>query len=367
MQRTEQTLMEQMKISDREIRERKALVGLGPDDVEALAALRPKISDAIEVVVDAFYRKILSFDEMDRLIGDAGSLIRLKNHQRQYIITLFDGEYEEEYVHSRLRVGMVHRRIGLAPKYYIAAVHHLKATLQDVVIQGNEKECKACSAGMAALDKIIMFDLSLIVDTYIDSLMEDARHSRRKLSEYIESLEETVAQRTRRLAEQARHDGLTGLLNQHAFYQELKRELIRSHRLNHAVTLLYFDLDGFKLLNDTRGHQAGDDVLRRTARTVNTVTRENEITARYGGDEFCIILPESLETHGKTVARRICESLETELEGSGVTCSIGIASSTPDLPLDAAALVKAADRAMYRSKDKDGFAVSVHSPGTSFN
>ncbi|MCG8619571.1 MAG: GGDEF domain-containing protein, partial [Desulfobacterales bacterium] len=302
MHRTDQTLMEQMKISSRQIRQRKALLGFGPDDVEALKALKTKVTDTIEVIVSNFYEKILSFDEMDRLIGDAGSLSRLKNYQRNYILTLFDGEYGEEYVHSRLRVGMVHRRIGLEPRYYIAAVHHLKAILQEVVIQGAEKNCTNCGHSMASLDKIIMFDLTLIVDTYIDSLMEDARHSRHKLSEYIQSLEETVAERTKSLAEQARHDGLTGLLNQHAFYQELKRELIRSNRMDSSVTLLYFDLDGFKALNDTRGHQAGDELLKTVAEAVTGTIRENEITARYGGDEFCIILPDSLENEGKTVA-----------------------------------------------------------------
>lgn len=360
MHRTEQTLMEQMKISDREIRKRKALLGFGLDDVRALAELKPRMIDDIEVVVDAFYKKILGFDEMDRLIGDAGSLSRLKNYQRHYILTLFDGEYEEEYVHSRLRIGMVHRRIGVEPQYYISAVHHLKTILLEVVIQGTDNQCENCSKGLAALDKILMFDLNLIVDTYIESLMEDARHSRNKLSEYAQSLEETVARRTRKLAEQARHDGLTGLLNQNAFYRELKRELIRSNRLNHAVTLLYFDLDGFKRLNDTQGHQAGDEILRQTAEAMNRVTRENEITARYGGDEFCIILPESVGNQGQVAAQRICDTLKVCLAGSGVTCSIGIASSTRDQPLDADTLVKAADAAMYSAKKIPGFAVIVH-------
>jgi diguanylate cyclase (GGDEF)-like protein len=205
-----------------------------------------------------------------------------------------------------------------------------------------------------------MFDLSLIVDTYIESLMEDASHSRRKLSEYILSLEETVAQRTQKLAEQARHDGLTGLLNQHAFYQELKREIIRSSRLSHPVALLYFDLDGFKQLNDTQGHQMGDEILKKTAEAVQGVTRENEITARYGGDEFCLILPHTSGEQAEIVAQRLCSALETALEGSGVSCSIGLAATTPDKPLDADGLVKAGDQAMYRAKKKKGFAISIH-------
>ncbi|MCG8617395.1 MAG: GGDEF domain-containing protein, partial [Desulfobacterales bacterium] len=101
----------------------------------------------------------------------------------------------------------------------------------------------------------------------------------------------------------------------------------------------------------------GDELLKTVAEAVTGTIRENEITARYGGDEFCIILPDSLENEGKTVAGRICESLETALEGSGVSCSIGIAASTPKRPLDADALVKAADQAMYRAKRSEGFTV----------
>lgn len=359
MQRTEQTLLEQMKISAREIEKRKDLLGLGPEDEKMLSSLKERVSETIEVVVEAFYKQILKFDEMDRLIGDSGSLVRLKNYQRSYILSLFSGEYEEEYAHSRLRIGMVHRRIGLDPKYYISAVHHLKSILQEVVVQSSKNECTSCSNAISALDKIIMYDLSLIVDTYIESLMEDVRHSRNKLSEYILSLEETIAQRTRKLAEQARHDGLTGLLNQHAFYQELNRELIRSNRLNNPVALLYFDLDGFKKLNDTQGHQAGDEILKKTAETIQAVTRANEITARYGGDEFCIILPETLEVKGKKVAERVRDALETALEGSGVSCSIGLAVSTPAAPLDAGSLVKAGDAAMYRAKKQPGFSICV--------
>jgi diguanylate cyclase (GGDEF)-like protein len=359
MKRTDQTLMDQMKITPREIARRKELLSFDAKDAKALSGLKNIIFDNIDGVVRQFYQHILAFDDLDRLIGDAESLERLRKYQHHYILTLFDGQYDEEYVHSRLRVGMVHRRIGLEPRYYVAAVHHLNAILREIVIQGDRKECAACKSQLAALNKIIMFDLSLIVDTYIISLMDETRRSREKISKYAQSLEETVARRTRRLKDLARHDGLTGLLNQHAFYQELKRELARSNRLNHSVVLLYFDLDGFKNLNDTRGHKAGDDMLVAVAKAVGQVTRENEITARYGGDEFCIILPESVIEQGIIVAKRLIEAIEKGAKGTHVTCSIGIASSTPEELLDANSLVKMADAAMYKAKTKTGFSLET--------
>ncbi|MBU0971284.1 MAG: GGDEF domain-containing protein, partial [Proteobacteria bacterium] len=235
-------------------------------------------------------------------------------------------------------------------------VHSLGHLLGHIITQGMKKDGQA---SLDALDKIILFDLSLIVDTYITSLMDESRRSKEKLSEYALSLEETIAHRTRRLKEQARHDGLTGLLNQHSFYQELKRELARSSRLNHPVTLLYFDLDGFKGLNDTKGHKAGDDVLVAVARTVTQVTRQNEITARYGGDEFCIILPESRVEQGIVAAKRLNAALEKNIKQTQVTCSIGIAASSPEQPLDADSLVKLADAAMYKAKTKKGFSLEA--------
>lgn len=357
MGRTDQSLMEQMKITARDIARRKAYIDFGEDDARILEKQKPAVSDNIDLVVDRFYKCLLVFDEMDRLIGDAGSLARLRNYQQQYILTLFDGQYDEEYVHSRLRIGLVHRRIGLDPTYYLAAVHHLTRILQEVLIQGAGRDCGACARSLSSLDKIMMFDLSLIVDTYINSLMEDSRQSREKLSEYAASLEETVAARTRLLEEQARHDGLTGLLNQHAFYQELKRELSRSSRLNHPVCLVYFDLDGFKRLNDTEGHKAGDEVLKQVAEVMGQVCRQNEITARYGGDEFCVILPESRLDQGRVMADRLSRALEPVLTEKGVACSFGLAESTLKTPLDADSLVKQADKAMYLAKAEPGFTI----------
>jgi len=350
--------MEQMKITGREIAGRKALLSFDEKDALILSGLKRIVFKNIEEIVEKFYDWVTSFGDLDRLIGDSESLERLKKYQQQYILSLFDGQYDEEYVHSRLRVGMVHRRIGLEPMYYVAAVHRLGYLLGHIITQGMKKDGQVL-ASLDALDKIIMFDLSLIMDTYITSLMDESRRSKEKLSEYALSLEETIAHRTRRLRDQARHDGLTGLLNQHSFYQELKRELARSSRLNHPVALLYFDLDGFKGLNDTKGHKAGDDILVAVARTVTQVTRQNEITARYGGDEFCIILPESRVEQGVIAAKRLNAALEKNIKETQVTCSIGIAASSPDQPLDADSLVKLADAAMYKAKTKKGFSLEV--------
>jgi len=125
MKTTNHTLMEQLRITSLEIDRRKQYLNFTDEDANTLASIRPLIEENINKIVDAFYKNVLSFDKMDRIIGDSDTLSRLKNHQRRYILTLFDGQYDEEYVYSRLRVGLVHKRIGLDPKLYISVMHHL--------------------------------------------------------------------------------------------------------------------------------------------------------------------------------------------------------------------------------------------------
>ncbi len=361
MKVTDQTLMEQLRITPREIRRRKEYFGFSEEDAGALEALRPVVAENIDGIVESFYGHIVGVDEMARVIGDAESLRRLRLYQRNYVLSLFDGKYDEEYVHSRLRVGLVHKRIGVSPKYYISAVHNLSATLRAFVAAAAQKDCPGCTAGMNAVDKILMFDLTLVFDTFIGGLMQEAERSREELEEYSLSLEEEIAKRTESLREQARLDGLTGLLNQHSFYDELRRELSRGQRRGHYTALIYFDLDGFKELNDKEGHRRGDEVLVAVSGAVRSAIREADLAARYGGDEFCVVLPETTMEQAEEIGGRLLEAIRTGVGPADIACSVGIAASTPKEPRDAASLVKAADAAMYRAKEVAGFTMRTAS------
>lgn len=357
MRYTDQTLLEQLKITRREIARRKEYLRLTAEDSACLAKLKDLVTENIDSIVEEFYLGILPFDEMEQVIGDAETLHRLKNHQRHYIISMFDGEYDEDYVHARLRVGVVHRRIGVSPTFYLAAVHNLSNILRNLIAGQGKEHCTTCVADLQAVDKIIMFDLTLVFDTYINSLMDEAKKSKEKLERYSESLEEVIAERTHTLEELARNDGLTGLLNQKNFYDELRKELARGQRRNHSTTLLYFDLDGFKALNDSQGHKRGSDILVLVADALKKTLRNNDIGARYGGDEFCIILTESSLGDAASVYQRLKQHLHAALTGTGVTCSVGAAISTPANSLTDNALVRLADQAMYKAKQTAGFSL----------
>jgi diguanylate cyclase (GGDEF)-like protein len=131
------------------------------------------------------------------------------------------------------------------------------------------------------------------------------------------------------------------------FGDALERELARVERDGGEVTLVMLDIDHFKRLNDTRGHQAGDEVLRRVAATLREQQRTYDVAARYGGEEFALIAPglshaDALHA-GERIRRAIAEN------GCEVTASVGVAT----FPTDAGgpdALVAAADEALYRSK-----------------
>jgi diguanylate cyclase (GGDEF)-like protein len=144
-------------------------------------------------------------------------------------------------------------------------------------------------------------------------------------------------------------DGLTSVANRRTFEGTLERELSRARRTGGEVGLVLIDVDGFKELNDEHGHQAGDELLRRVGRLLVENSRDFDTAARYGGDEFALILPGSSVAAAFDVAERIRGLVAESDTGSPATLSIGVAS----YPLhadDASSLVHAADDALYDSK-----------------
>jgi len=157
------------------------------------------------------------------------------------------------------------------------------------------------------------------------------------------------------LAWLADHDPLTNLFNRRRFSEELEQAISRSDRYQHPGALLFFDLDRFKYINDTSGHQAGDALLRMVAGMLLRTIRSDDISARLGGDEFAVILPE-INTEGAIeVAKKVLSHLsETQLtihsRTHKVSASIGIAVF-PEHGENVHDLLAAADLAMYQAKD----------------
>ena len=156
------------------------------------------------------------------------------------------------------------------------------------------------------------------------------------------------------LEQMALHDALTGLPNRNLFYDRLTLAAAQAERQSGRFALLFVDLDNFKPINDSLGHEAGDMVLRTIADRLSAALRATDTAARTGGDEFAAILPGSEEKTARHVSERIldklCEPITYENSQCTVSASIGIAIY-PDDSTDPERLVRLADEAMYRSKD----------------
>lgn len=181
-------------------------------------------------------------------------------------------------------------------------------------------------------------------------MVSSLRRGREKLSDANKALLET----NKELHQLSITDGLTGLLNRKHILELLDQEISRSRRYGHPVSVLMLDIDHFKNVNDTYGHQTGDTVMRRLADLFCETVRENDLVGRYGGEEFLILLPDSDAQSGVQTAQRIRKrvqdlAVDASGENVSVTVSIGI-SSYPRYGQDADAVICAADAALYQAK-----------------
>jgi diguanylate cyclase (GGDEF)-like protein len=146
-------------------------------------------------------------------------------------------------------------------------------------------------------------------------------------------------------------DHLTGLANRRRFERQLEREVGRTERFNHPFSLLMMDIDNFKHLNDSFGHDAGDDAIRRISKVLREGTRGIDLAARIGGEEFAVLLVETTRQAGIEVAERLRLSISAlEIPSGGrVTGSFGVAECPTDAHT-AVGILKAADVALYEAK-----------------
>jgi diguanylate cyclase (GGDEF)-like protein len=148
----------------------------------------------------------------------------------------------------------------------------------------------------------------------------------------------------------AKTDYLTGVPNWRHFYEFAEEELSRSLRYHHPLTVVYFDIDNFKVVNDTMGHNAGDVLLRLVAATVSKNIRTSDMIARLGGDEFAMLLPESGPEAAENAINKAMDALKEALKDHWpVSFSVGIVTyMTPPATVDE--LLKKADHLMYSVK-----------------
>jgi diguanylate cyclase (GGDEF)-like protein len=151
-------------------------------------------------------------------------------------------------------------------------------------------------------------------------------------------------------------DSLTGLPNRRYLEERLQEELNRSKRYDHPMSFLMIDIDDFKAYNDKNGHQAGDVALQITAHCLKGALRAADVASRYGGEEFCILLPQTAVTEAGVIADRIRHRVSTTEFPHGktqplgqVTISVGVSTFTKNID-SPENIIAAADRALYQAK-----------------
>jgi len=209
-------------------------------------------------------------------------------------------------------------------------------------------------------------------DDYITKPINYAELQARMLASLrIKSLQDVVAAKNVELEQMAITDALTGVFNRRHLDQTLDEMFDHSTRLHETLTLLMFDLDHFKNVNDTRGHQAGDAVLAQFAQLLKHAARDVDRIGRYGGEEFMVLLPGTVPDAGVTFAERVRQEVEAhqfeyDAEPLKCTVSVGIAGWPHPRVHSRQELVKSADDALYVAKSMGRNKVIKHG-GAEFN
>jgi len=169
------------------------------------------------------------------------------------------------------------------------------------------------------------------------------------------------------VADLALLDDLTGVGNRRHLLQRLSEECARAVRSGEFFSLLVIDLDGFKVINDTHGHAAGDACLQHFTLMAQTRLRPGDMLARTGGDEFCVVLPASTLREGAMIARRILDVCREDADACvgadiPIAISIGVAQWTRDMGAFSDRLIAAADHALYAAKNEGKNRYAVHEP-----
>jgi diguanylate cyclase (GGDEF)-like protein len=166
------------------------------------------------------------------------------------------------------------------------------------------------------------------------------------------------------LVGEARRDGLTGCLNYGALYQVIAREINRCERHDRQLSCCFLDLDGFKRINDTRGHIHGNLVLAAVGAALSAGVRGSDIVARYGGDEFVVVLPETGLADAQVLARRLCDEVcraAITAAGEPITASVGVAQWAPGGSVKE--LLERADQSLRIAKEAGGGEVAASDGG----
>lgn len=317
---------------------RLALLGLDTQDIAIAHLLQSRvIIPHVDDLLDAFYDRLLAHPAARQIIEKGSTVEALKATQRAYLLSLGMNFTSEDYFENRLRIGAVHLRVGLEPSLYQCAY----SVLQQLLLAHIPADGPDAARLVAFVLKITNLDMSLAIESYQESMLENLRRSVDSLKDEASTLSERIAT-----------DALTGVLSRQKILDLLNQRASEA-TAQHPAAVIMADLDHFKKVNDLYGHIAGDRVLVDVAQRMRNAVRRVNAIGRYGGEEFLIVLNDTSPDQALMVAERIRERIAgqpVKINGREVamTISLGIACSEGDAA--GVNLINRADEALYAAK-----------------
>lgn len=303
---------------------------------------REVITPYVDQIVDRFYEDLLFHPASRKWLLDGEIIERLKTTQRQYLLTLGIDFDSEAYFENRLQIGVVHAAVKLPLNVYQCAYCNLTQHIMDAFPPSITENAPKHRLISKFVIKITSLDMSLAIETYHYSFMRELEHEIQEAHTRGEVLQD-----------QAERDSLTGLYNRKYVFSHLTEAIGSAQQYSEELSLLMLDVDHFKKVNDTYGHQAGDEVLRQVAVIITESLRVQDILGRYGGEEFILGLRKVTPQIAFKIADRIRNLVASTPVSFGettmnVTVSIGLTSLGPEDNLNC--MIKRADDALYTAK-----------------
>jgi diguanylate cyclase (GGDEF)-like protein len=339
--------------------------------LESQLALRHRLLDLSTVLLGtldlrAVFREITS-NLKDMVDYDALDIRRLEVDKRE-LVSIYLRDDQQEAVHA-FRYSVDEGVGGWVARHNEAQlVNDMVHDPRVVTVPGTDEDEPQASI---IVPLVVRGEVTgvLSIDRHEGRLFDESELEPVKLFANLAAIAIDNASSYEEMQRQAISDGLTGIFNYRHFHETLKREVGRAGRYGETFCLLMMDLDHFKAVNDSIGHQAGDEVLRAVAGVLRDCSRESDFLARYGGEEFTMILPRTYLDEAQTLAERIRAAVEElVIDGADlrVTMSIGVAAY-PESALDSDGVLGASDAALLRAKTRGRNRVCLHTDGqTSF-
>ena len=327
---------ERFGFTAQKIKERLALLDLRDKDRELAGRLQQEvIVPRFPAIMNEFFAAVADQPEAKLILADGEIKKRIKHTITTFLLSLGSGFESPKYFEHRLHVGLAHEKVGLSLSLYLCAYRSLTQSIINHFPDTIRADQDYYEKLVEFLYKVNALDMSLAIDTFHGSQVQvlQARQEQLRLKSIT--------------------DSLTGLVNHDHVFSELERAMNNAKTSEQPLCVVMTDIDYFKKVNDTHGHQAGDAVLIEVAKRIKTSLRELDLVGRYGGEEFMLILHDTPLDVAKRIAERIRLKIAdhpvnlTELI-LHVTMSFGVAIVNEGDTVET--VVKRADDALYAAK-----------------